>query len=260
MAKLIELHVQPITENVLSSYSDVPIMKGLRSAREYVVDNYKDKLNRFAVVDDEDYERVNQFRWGVHRNGKKLYAVRSVDIKSLHRFILGVEDPNILVDHIDGNGLNNQKRNLRKATKAQNSTNKILEKGNKTGYIGVTLRGNKFIASVTSDKKTYTFGGFESPRKAAEARDKAAIALQGDFAVLNFPEVTHPSYSRKVTRNQMTIKEICEMTNYSEAHVKRLCESNDVKAKKLGKIWLVELDSMLDWIITKSRNAKTLAK
>ena len=91
-----------------------------------------------ALVDDEDYEGLSQFRWFAHKNGKTFYAARSMNpgIVKMHRFILGVVDPKIEVDHEDCNGLNNQRSNLRRATHGENQHNRGLYRNNPSGYKG----------------------------------------------------------------------------------------------------------------------------
>jgi hypothetical protein len=100
----------------------------------------------FSLVDDEDFENVNRFKWSFLKHGSSGYAVRVVvigyrnpllpkgDSKNqkmkmiyMHRFILGITN-NTKVDHKDGNKLNNQKYNLRKATKSQNGMNSKIRR------------------------------------------------------------------------------------------------------------------------------------
>src|ERR1700744_2107287 len=103
-----------------------------------------------AMVDDEDFERVNQFKWCVKRrkHSPTIHAVRTVNFKKdgrrtsknvwMHHFIAGVTSH--VVDHFDGNGLNNQKSNLRHATFAQNSSNRAVQSRNASGFKGVLKR------------------------------------------------------------------------------------------------------------------------
>lgn len=104
----------------------------------------------------------------------------------LHRWLLGVPD-DIEVDHIDRNGLNNRRENLRRATRAKNAA-AIPPQPNKTGYIGVRedQRGCRPRFDALIQRRL--IGRFDTAREAAQARDSAAIEAYGEFAILNFPE------------------------------------------------------------------------
>ena len=150
---------------------------------------------KVALVDDEDYNRVIQFKWRCSDRGTSFYAMRTIDsplgngytTQLLHHFILG---SNKRVDHKDRNGLNCQKSNLRHATASQNAQNQVRYTRAKSGFKGVyPLRGKKeglYRASITADKVTYDLGEFESVIDAALAYDEAAKKYHGDYAQLNF--------------------------------------------------------------------------
>ena len=153
-----------------------------------------------ALVDDEDYGRVSSLRWqACPRSGRKsgtVYALgREVGTKRhliMHRMILGWPPAHLVVDHIDGNGLNNQKSNLRLCSPRQNLYNGKMRASNKSGYRGVSWnkRSRKWEARIRDHAKKYLYlGGFQDKLDAAKARDEAAISLWGGFARLNFPTV-----------------------------------------------------------------------
>ena len=105
--------------------------------------------NQIALVDDEDFDRLSQFKWHVSKTGFKKenytwYAVRTkVTTKHetifMHREVLGLTGKPERIDHADHNGLNNQKSNLRIATLSQNQANRRLLPNNKTGFKGVSV-------------------------------------------------------------------------------------------------------------------------
>lgn len=149
-----------------------------------------------ALVDDEDYDRVNQFKWSAHVQSHTVYAVRSLPringkqpFERMHRFILDAPD-GMEVDHKNGNGWDNTRANLRLATRAENRRNKRRSRNNTSAFIGVywDKDRNKWRAKVNVNRKQMYAGLFDSPEEAARARDKLALELHGEFAMLNFPE------------------------------------------------------------------------
>jgi len=148
-----------------------------------------------ALVDDEDYDRLMTMgSWFAHfnnvaGNGYWYAETRSgSDHVKMHRVILHAPD-NKIVDHIDGNGLNNQKSNLRLATQSQNQANSKLREDNTSGLKGVSYkhRISKWAAKISYQGEESHLGYFEDKIKAAEAYDRAAKRLHGEYARLNFP-------------------------------------------------------------------------
>ena len=151
---------------------------------------------REVLVDDHWIERIKQYKWFISKKeGKPFYAVRhewknnKQKTISMHRQILGLTDPNIKGDHIDHDGLNNQEKNLRKATHAQNTQNQRPTRGCK--FIGVTFdkARNKWTAYIKSGNTTYRIGRFDKIEDAAHARDLKARELFGEFAYINLPHL-----------------------------------------------------------------------
>jgi len=154
-----------------------------------------------AIVDTEDFERVSALTWhavNTPKGSQWWYAEhRYKDGRvsrgfSLHRFILGVTDPAIKVDHRDGNGLNNSKTNLRSCTPAQNRANSRKQPNTTSRFKGVHRRKTetKFVAAIKIANKSKYLGAFENEEDAARAYDAAAKAHHGEFAKPNFPMET----------------------------------------------------------------------
>ena len=145
----------------------------------------------FAVVDAEDYERLSKYTWFAEGTDRNFYAVRKENGKSIkmHRQIMNAPD-HLVVDHIDHNGLNNRKKNLRICTFAENCRNLRASRHKSSKYKGVHWhKGNrKWAAQVTCDHKTHHLGYFVEEIDAAMAYDRAAVELFGEFASLNLPE------------------------------------------------------------------------
>lgn len=149
-----------------------------------------------AIVDDEDYERIAKFRW----TATKKHALRCRRVNGkvinylMHREILN-PPADMEIDHINGNGFDNRKANLRLCTSRQNTYNRGKHKRNTTGYKGVSMikKSGRFLASagvtdpVTKKRTTVRFGYFDTAIEAAKAYDKGIRELHGEFAYVNFP-------------------------------------------------------------------------
>ncbi|WP_434439746.1 HNH endonuclease [Lentzea sp. E54] len=147
-----------------------------------------------ALVDESDWDRVSQIKWQALVLRNTVYGVRTVrhegkqGTQYLHRFLLDAPK-GLEVDHIDGNGLNNRRSNLRLGTRAENRRNRQRQRPGPSGYVGVhwNARLGKWCAQIRIDGKRKHLGYFIDPAQAARVRDAAAIELHGEFAWLNFP-------------------------------------------------------------------------
>ena len=143
-----------------------------------------------AVIDGEDYDLVSSHRWRSIKSGKTYYAaahIRKPDGNRtnllMHRLILGLSDPKIQCDHIDGDGLNNIRANLRPCTEAENRRNSGKQSNNKSGLKGVCLLyDGKWQAGIGVNNKRIYLGRFATAEEAHEAYKKAAYELHGAFA------------------------------------------------------------------------------
>ncbi len=161
---------------------------------------------KYAIVDPDDFLHLSKEKWCASRNRGIFYAVRGVKGSNgkqrnipMHRLILKVPH-NMFVDHINRNGLDNRKANLRPATHAQNSCNRA-KRGNRTyasKYKGVTSRSNSktYQANIRVNGHPISLGSFDDEVKAAKAYDRAAKKYHREFAVLNFPHETTRSNRR----------------------------------------------------------------
>lgn len=130
-------------------------------------------------------------KWYAIRDTKSIdnwYACDSHGL-GLHRFLLGLGKGDVgRVDHRDGNGLNNQRYNLRLATHSQNMQNRRVQKNNRSGFKGVTWNKDmkKWATKIKFEGKWVWLGAFESPEEGGRAYDLKAKELFGEFARLNF--------------------------------------------------------------------------
>ena len=151
----------------------------------------------FAQVDDADYDYFNQFNWTAQPHGKTVYAVRNITLPTgkrkalrLHREIMRLNDAKIEVDHIDLNGLNNQRSNLREANRLQNNRNTTSRICSTSKYLGVSMKrkhsNKKWVSQINFNGKKQHLGYFKYETDAAFAYDKKAKEIFGEFANLNF--------------------------------------------------------------------------
>ena len=140
-----------------------------------------------ALVDDKDYDFVSQKRW--YAGGpNKSYVVSTANSRiTLHRYILN-PPKGMVIDHIDGNGLNCTRANMRVCRHAQNLMNRGKTKNNKSGYKGVFYfkRDGNWAAQIRANGKNLHLVYFDNPIAAARSYDAAAIKYHGEFAKPNF--------------------------------------------------------------------------
>ena len=135
---------------------------------------------KVAIVDDDDFERLSTRKWYAAKNHGTFYA-QSGKCVMMHRIIMNAPQERE-VDHIDRNGLNNQKNNLRLCTAAENRKNRSST--SRFGYKGVWFNGCSFTARCG-----YKYlGSFDTAEQAASAYDEIARKNYGEFAYQNFRE------------------------------------------------------------------------
>ncbi|WP_204371549.1 HNH endonuclease [Burkholderia multivorans] len=148
---------------------------------------------KVALVDDDDYEHISQYKWHVSSSG---YARRNVPhptkygkrtLLLMHRAIMGLShDDKREVDHIDGNRLNNCRANLRICSHSENARNKSPYAHSTVGLKGVTKKGGgeRWKAQIMLNGRRKHLGYFATPEEAHAAYRKAAAELHGEFARL----------------------------------------------------------------------------
>lgn len=150
---------------------------------------------KLAIIDTADRGLVEGRSWYSTKKKQCWYAksdLGPVDGErvrdTLHRVIMGVTDRRVQVDHINRNGLDNRRSNMRLCSNAENSRNQ-RRPSNTSGFKGVSWNKlmNKWRAQIRVDYHTTCIGHFASKEDAARAYDQYAMTLFGEFAVLNFP-------------------------------------------------------------------------
>lgn len=144
---------------------------------------------KMAFVDAVDWAVVSRHTWCAHRHAHIWYAVTNVCGKTIgmHRLITGVKG----ADHKDNNGLNNRRRNLRRASAGEQVWNSRKQKNNTSGFKGVVWDplNKKWRAQIGYKRRVINLGRFPTKESAARAYDEEANRLFGDFANINFPKI-----------------------------------------------------------------------
>lgn len=143
---------------------------------------------QYAIVDDEDYCWLNQWKWYCAHG----YAVRTIyDFGKpyqlrMHRLLIDIPRGRD-TDHINGNPLDNRRCNLRSATRSQNVSNAFSLKQNNSGYKGVSWKkaNKKWCAQIRFNNKVYHIGLFVKIEDAAKAYNETAEKFFGQYAYLN---------------------------------------------------------------------------
>lgn len=149
---------------------------------------------KVVIVDAANYEELSRYKWYASRGHAEdvFYAFRAVRIPKenktvripMHRQIMGRIPSGLFVDHVNRNGLDNRRANLRVCTKAQNTMNQKLRADNSSGYKGVRLfkKVGKWRACITIDGREKSLGLFFTPEEAKGAYERAALEYFGKFA------------------------------------------------------------------------------
>ncbi len=144
---------------------------------------------KVALVDDVDYEELLKYKWQAYHGQYTWYATSAVYGERairMHRLIMDAPKDR-QVDHINSNGLDNRRRNLRICTASQNQHNRKKRVKATSKYKGVTrTSARKWRAQISVLGRSVKIGSFDSEIEAARAYDLAAIELHCDFARLNF--------------------------------------------------------------------------
>jgi hypothetical protein len=160
---------------------------------------------KFAIIDKDDYDKICDYKWFAVKSRNSYYAAshgKNRETIKMHRVILGLNDKKQICDHIDHNGLNNSKFNLRVCTDSENAKNTTSRNGASSKYLGVSYspirkrklksggysfneHNRKWLTQIQCDKKKSYVGRFATEIEAAIAYNKVAIEKFGSFANVN---------------------------------------------------------------------------
>lgn len=145
---------------------------------------YIESKGNKIFVDAERYEELSRYTWTTTTQGYAQSKI-ATKVKLMHRYVLDYDGDDV-VDHINGNKLDNRVANLRICTNRENSCNRPKKSNCSSQYIGVCKRGNKWSASIKHKQKLIWLGTYASEEEAARARDAASIKYNKEFSPLNF--------------------------------------------------------------------------
>lgn len=150
--------------------------------------NIKKCKNTFYAKTNIPHPDGGWYTWTNPKTGKIRRRRRMTSLR-LHRLIMN-PPKGMMIDHINGDGLDNRRENLRVCTNAENQRNARLSSRNKSGYKGVSWnkRDKKWRSQIQHERKVRHIGYFDCPKEAARAWDAVAKELFGEYANLNFPE------------------------------------------------------------------------
>jgi len=142
--------------------------------------------NKIAIIDDEDFNKIKDMKFYLMKGRNTFYAYTK-DSKLLHRIIMKAKKGQF-IDHINGDGLDNRKANLRFCSISQNGMNR--KSYSKSGFKGVWYvplqnKTNPYQAQITINNKSKHIGYFKTGEEAARAYNKEAKNSFGEFALLN---------------------------------------------------------------------------
>lgn len=194
----------------------------------------------------EDEELINKYCW---RLSDGFYAEATVNIdgknKSIkcHRLIMNVFDPNIIVDHKNGDELDNRRENLRLATIQENGRNKAkIRRGGKFRFKGVGQDGKYFNANISVNGKRLQRGHFETEEEAAKLYDAMAAHFYGEFARYNFPEIEPFDYLEWQTKIDKRLDEIRKNSLQRKQTIQEILSIHNCINVKIIQSYLSELN------------------
>lgn len=149
---------------------------------------------KVAIIDAVDWDLVKDFKWHTQKNHLCSYAIANIKRNGkrttigMHQILMGTYSK-MHVDHINNDGLDNRRNNLRVCTVSQNRANSKTHLNNTSGYRGVSFKKNtnRWKSQIRINKKLYDLGEFDLKEDAARVYDIISREWYGEYATLNFP-------------------------------------------------------------------------
>lgn len=179
MANITDSEITPVMEQSVDNIT----AENLDDYKFLIPIRSKTKPTIYALVDEEDFDNVNQYKW---RN-EHGYVVTLMNGKrvSMHSYLKGPPPEGQVINHLNCNRLDNRKDNLKFASLAQNAQNKLKKDGTTSVYYGVSKYFKKWRAGICFQGKDRNLGHFEDEIEAAKKYDTAAYLIHGEYARTN---------------------------------------------------------------------------
>ena len=143
--------------------------------------------DRYVLVDNDDYDILSNYKWrGRKSHGTVRYAEYGKESITMHGFLITDIPDNYIIDHINNDGLDNRRENLRVIPKKKNAWNRDAYKGRRFKGTAKVTKSNKYQARIRYEGKLIYLGSYNTEEEAAHAYDRKAIELFGELANLNF--------------------------------------------------------------------------
>jgi len=149
--------------------------------KEVRLNTRKKNTDLVAIVDDSDFEKVSALKWSLSHNNRYAVTLISGKLVLMHRYLMG--DEASIIDHRNGNGLDNRRENIRPCSRSENAINSKMRVNNKSGFKGVSWDGRtqRWRVSIRANMKTHWLGRFNSIEEAVLRYKEAAKVIHGDF-------------------------------------------------------------------------------
>lgn len=181
--------------------------------------------DKYSLVDADDFKQLSKYKWHVNSNGYCTGFINGKNIR-MHRYILNISNPKVMIDHANGDKLDNRKSNLRFCSAKENSRNVKKHKGI-SRYKGVfpDIKTGKWRVAIKENDKVEYFGHYDDEVFAAKVYDRLAINMHGDFASINFQESMYDN--KPITTNNRNHK-------WDFTPKKRTADQGESKCLKCG--------------------------
>ncbi len=176
----------------------------------------------FTIIDDSDFDKVSKYTWYIGRGNYATTTTINVSGISLHRFI--IKPPSdMVVDHIDGDRLDNRKSNLRVCTHSENLKNRIKhDRSGTSKYKGVTYNREcgKWISRIRVDNVKYGLGSYHNEIDATVSYNIGSVLLSPEFGSLNYI----PSIDNERILSNYTCRKLIKLSQLPEDITTRIID------------------------------------
>lgn len=216
------------------------------------------KNEKFSVlIDLEDIEKCKQYKWHIQKVNENYFRVCAYNkgntpkLLKLHRLLMDVhtKDNSIEVDHVNGNTLDNRKRNLRLCKHSDNMKNIKTPTNNSSGFKGVELRKDtgKWTAFIECDGNKVNLGCFDNKENAIKARKDKELELFGEYSRLHSIQ-ENSNMTENLEPQVYTIADIAKLLCIGETTARKLAFARDFPTMRIGRQYRVRKVDFDKWL------------